>query len=624
VVKGPFVLTPNAPYFVTPGDEFIASLTVANQLEGDATTDQISVAAEPIGALEVLDAPTAPIKIAPGTETTVRFHVRAKDTLGNAELKFSAAAGNERVELRSSLSIRPATPYATEVQSGWFRQPQFDLPVGTALHKEFARREAVISTTPLGLARGLSAYLREYPHGCSEQITSRAFPWLVLNDDADFGLSREEAAKTIEGTMALLARRQRNDGGFGYWTSGDGVGGFDYLTVYVAHFLTEAKASGFTVPSALLDSTLRRLKAMASETVHTRSEADIQAGAIYLLTRNEVVTTNYALNLTDTLDHLAKDEWKRDLSAAWLAATWKLLKKDDEANRLIAAHRKARAAKPAKAATTYYDSPLTDAAQSFVIICRHFPDLASNFGFDDLKPITEPIGRGEFHTLSASWSVMALKAYAGLAKDSGLKVGFSEMVGGKLQNLAAPGSGLVSSRFSPDASSLRFLLNRPSGAPDLGAWYQTIQAGFARTPAAAPSVRGLEVFREFLDASGAPVTTAKVGETLRVRLRLRNVNDRAQSQLAITELFPGGFDLAPNGLKPGLHALPGTDYVDVREDRTLLFCGLGAGESHTFEFEVRPMCAGTFVVPPAFAENMYDRAVHGSGAAGKFIVKPRE
>ena len=43
-----------------------------------------------------------------------------------------------------------------------------------------------------------------------------------------------------------------------------------------------------------------------------------------------------------------------------------------------------------------------------------------------------------------------------------------------------------------------------------------------------------------------------------------------------------------------------------------------------FTWRVRPTCAGTFIVPPAFGEAMYDRAIHGSGVAGKFTVLPRE
>jgi alpha-2-macroglobulin len=62
---------------------------------------------------------------------------------------------------------------------------------------ELSERHAVVSTTPLGLAHGLSAYLKEYPYGCTEQITSRAYPWLVFKDDANFGIDPAEAARVI-------------------------------------------------------------------------------------------------------------------------------------------------------------------------------------------------------------------------------------------------------------------------------------------------------------------------------------------------------------------------------------------------------------------------------------------
>ncbi len=624
IVKGPFVLTQNAPFFAVPGDEFIASLTVANQLEGAAVTDRVTVKAEPTGPLEILDAPREPILIAPNTEQTVRFRVRVKDALGNAELKFSASGGGERVELKSTLSVRPATPFVTAVQSGWFRQPTNDVSVGRELFPQFAKREAVVSPTPFGFARGLEAYLRQYPHGCTEQITSKAFPWLVLKDEADFGLAPADAERVIAETCATLATRQTGDGGFGYWTARDGVEGFDFITIYVAHFLTEARTSGYAVPEPLMAGALRRLKIMAALKVTTRGEADIQAAAIYLLTRSGEVTTNYALNLSDTLQQLAKDEWQRDLSAAWLAATWSLLKKEKEAQALIAQHVAARAKKHLFAATEFfYDSPLSDAAQSLTVLCRHFPKVAGTLGYDDLKPLTEGITEGRFNTLSASWSIMALKSYAGLVKQSGIKLGLEQLIGGKYASIAEPRAALLSAHFAPEAKGVRFLLTRPKDAPDIGAWYQTIETGYGKALPAKPETSGLEVFREFLNEQGRVVTSAKVGETLTLRLRVRNVNAKAQSHLALVDLLPGGFDNAPGALQPGLGAL-GAEYVDVREDRNLVFTSLGAGASHDFTWRVRPTCAGTFIVPPAFGEAMYDRAIHGSGATGKFTVLPRE
>ena len=610
IAKGPFVLTPNAPFFVAPGDEFVASLTIANQTEGASVTSTVAVSAETAGSLEILEAPSTPLTIEPDTEKTVRFRVRAGSTLGNAELKFVASGGNQRGEVRSTMSIRPATQFTTEVQSGWFRRATHDLKVGRDLQPEFSRREVTASTTPLGLAHGLEAYLDAYPHGCSEQITSKAFPWLSAKD-------RVKAKTAVAHAIAQLARRQGTDGGFGYWTSGEIGAGFDYVTLYVAHFLTEAKAADFDVPPRVFEGTLKRLKMMASiPKIATRSEASMQAAAIYLLTRHGIVTTNYALNLRDSLGQFGADVWHADTSAAWLAATWRLLKKDDEAKKLIAAHWKARRVKPATGSTLFYESRLTSGAESFVVICRHFPEVASTFGYDDLRILTEPIADGRFHTLGAAWAVLALRSYGELAKDSGLKVG--------VENIVPSALGLVSGKLPADAKNIRFLITRPAGAPDLGAWYQTVEAGFDKTASAVADTKGLEVTRELLGENGKPVVSVKVGDTLRLRVRVRNVNASAQTHIAVNELFPGGFDLAPDGLKPGLRAIAGAEYVDVREDRALFFTSLGAGESRVFDYAVRPTCAGTFVIPAGFAENMYDRAIHGSGVSSSITIAPRE
>lgn len=204
------------------------------------------------------------------------------------------------------------------------------------------------------MAHGLSAYLKEYPHGCTEQITSRAWPWIVLKDDANFGIDQAEAKKAIADTMNQLTRRQGRNGGFGYWST-NSVDGYDYLAVYVGHFLTECKSSGFHVPARLYQSTMRRLRFMADakvtppytsggRTYYSRTlwEAQMRASGIYLLTRNEEVTTNYALKLQDFLDaKVPKPLWHRDSAAAFLASTWRLLKKDKTATALIQLHREA-------------------------------------------------------------------------------------------------------------------------------------------------------------------------------------------------------------------------------------------------------------------------------------------
>lgn len=641
IVKGDFVLTATTPLFVVPGDEFTASVTVANQLEGAVITDQVTVKVDPQGGVEIIEAAPEAQTIPVGKEVTLSYRCRATAQLGNAELKFTAASGTSRQESRSSFSVRPGVARAAKVQSGWFRNGSHDVAVDHPLFQQFAERRAIVSTTPLGLAHGLSAYLKEYPHGCTEQITSRAFPWLVLKDDANFGVDQAEAAKAIANTMNQLARRQGRNGGFGYWST-NSVDGFDYLTVYVGHFLTECKSNGLHVPARLYQSTLRRLRFMADAKLtipsthkgrtyywRTRWEAEMRAAAIYLLTRNEEVTTNYALKLQDFLDaKVPKAMWHRDSTAAWLAATWRLLKKEKTATSLIQAHRKAlKAPLPKKweYGSYYYTSKLTREATAFTILCRHFPEIAKKLTYEEMKPLTQMIEQADFHTLSAAWSVQALKAYSDLAASNGVKAGIASVQGQDLKVLAEPAMGQLQVVVPEGMTRFFFAENAPEG---LGAWYQTIEKGFAKNLPEQASATHIEVLRELVDAAGQPVTQGKLGETLFAKLTLRNLTKTDMPNLAITEMLPGGFEFAPPGephsLRPGLATRQGTDYIDVREDRALIYLGLRSEGSLSLQYALRPTCAGTFVIPPPYAEDMYEAKVRANGAAGKIIILSRE
>jgi hypothetical protein len=76
---------------------------------------------------------------------------------------------------------------------------------------------------------------------------------------------------------------------------------------------------------------------------------------------------------------------------------------------------------------------------------------------------------------------------------------------------------------------------------------------------------------------------------------------------------------------PGLLAiaLPGStlplDYLDVREDRVVLYGSVGKGMS-TFLYKIKATNSGKVVVPAIHAESMYDRAVRARGEPGSLTV----
>ena len=83
---------------------------------------------------------------------------------------------------------------------------------------------------------------------------------------------------------------------------------------------------------------------------------------------------------------------------------------------------------------------------------------------------------------------------------------------------------------------------------------------------------------------------------------------------AITDLLPGGFEIVQGGT-----AGTGCDYVDVREDRAVFYGNVDPA-ARTISYKIKATNRGEFVVPPPYAESMYDREIQARGLASKIKV----
>ncbi len=152
----------------------------------------------------------------------------------------------------------------------------------------------------------------------------------------------------------------------------------------------------------------------------------------------------------------------------------------------------------------------------------------------------------------------------------------------------------------------------------MGEFYQVIETGYRKDLPEKPEANGLEVHREFLDDQGNVTHTAVLGKPVKVRLSIRSLNNTPVTNVAIDDLLPGGFEVVDTSLKPGAGSA-GCDYVDVREDRAVFFTTVGQ-EAKTIEYQIKPCNRGQFVVPPIYAESMYNRAISASGLADRIAV----
>jgi len=105
---------------------------------------------------------------------------------------------------------------------------------------------------------------------------------------------------------------------------------------------------------------------------------------------------------------------------------------------------------------------------------------------------------------------------------------------------------------------------------------------------------------------------------------VRSLDQREFWDGVVVDLLPGGFEPVieeqPAAGRGGGAWIP--DYVDLREDRVVAFGPIGA-TAREFTYRVRATTAGRFVVPPAYAESMYDPAVQARAAAAQVVVEAR-
>jgi uncharacterized protein YfaS (alpha-2-macroglobulin family) len=414
----------------------------------------------------------------------------------------------------------------TQVHSGSFTKTSVDVPVTRDMHPEFRKLTAALSAVPLGLAHGLDVYLKDFPHGCSEQIASGAFCRLLLADEADFGLNRAEVNAQLENVFSILRRRQNDQGAFGYWGPEKGQE-ISFMSVYAMHFLSEAKAAGFAPPAEMFASGLRNLQAIVVKEPGSLEDARVIAYAIYLLSREGVVTTNYILNLRDYLDKNFEKEWQSDLTGVYLAGALHILRKEDDAGKLIARYRIGQ--HDPKRCNDFYQ-PLGADAQYLAILAREFPARLKKLTTAEFGNILRPVSEGTFNTLSAAYAVLALKLYSQTIAQHPPELTISEMGKNKQEKRLTSGTKLLQrANFSGTAAALRFRSAAPLSAP--GAFFQVVEAGFDRVMPEKALTEGLEVYRELLTRR-KPVTRTQLGNSITIRLRVRSLRSEPVTNVA--------------------------------------------------------------------------------------------
>lgn len=601
-VRDDLVLTPNVPTFIAPNDQFEVSVNIANTTNSDS---QVKLQIKPSPFIEVQGSSTASISVPANNEKTTIFKLKALNTLGETYIAFNMQALNKTFAQKVSLSLRPVTPYQTTIKSG-YSTTDTSVSLSRELYPEMRKLEAISSTSPFILLKGLKNYLSIYPYNCTEQLVSTAFVGIALKNQPGYTNDSDAFDATYNKIIQMLRQRQTSKGDFNYWPNGREQTNDPFITIYAADFLTSAKIKKYNVPGDLFSNTIAYLKDYVSTNPSSMSDARLHAYAIYILTRNDIVTTDYIANLQAYYQQ--NKDWQKDISSTYLAATYKMLQNTDMANKLIGSYQLGKPS--AEVDNSLYSQQIMD-AEYIIILANYFPDRLRNLRDSSLMPLVSNLSNNSINSLIAATSALALSNFAQALDNNNSNANLSISATDKNNKTVVLGSDL----FGPDVRKISFASKNRTAY-----FYQVTQAGFDNILPNADIKTGMEVYREYQNKDGATVTSVNLGDELTVHIRIRGASSQSVYNVAIVDLLPGGFEMVPNSVIAPQAATDYLDYYDVREDR-IIFYVTATSDSLEYTYRIRATNRGNFAIAPIFANSMYNPQVIAQQKGGSMKVQ---
>jgi uncharacterized protein YfaS (alpha-2-macroglobulin family) len=611
-VRDPVVLTATLPRFLLNGDHGTMSFDLDN-VEG--TPGDYTINVKTSGPVKVTGNPATNMNLAAKQRTSMSLALDAGGA-GSAQLDVDISGPNGLTLARHyALDVKPATQILArrsirtlaKGESLTLTSDMFsDLVEGTG-----GVSLSVSTSTALDAATILKA-LDRYPHGCSEQITSRAMPLLYVNDlAAGAHLAMDtEVDQRIKDAIDRLLARQGSNGSFGLWSAG---GDDAWLDAYVTDFLTRAREKGFAVPDVSFKSALDRIR----NSVVNANEPEKDGGrdlayGLYVLARNGAAPIGDLRYLADTkLGNLATP-----IAKSQLAAALALVGDKTRAERVYQAALDSLAPKPVlEFGRTDYGSALRDAAA--------LVSLASE-GNAPKATLTQAVARVEVargltpytSTQENAWLVLASRA---LSKET--------------MSLDLNGAAIKTALYrSYKAGEMAGAPIKITNTGDTPVQAVVSVSGAPITPEPAAS-NGFKIERNYFTLDGKPADVAKAKQNDRFAVVLKITEAKPEfGHIMVSDYLPAGLEID----NPHLVSSGDTGTLDwiedgeepknteFRDDRFTAAIDRAADAKAVFTvaYVVRAVTPGKYVLPQAYVEDMYNPSRYGRTGTGAVEVRP--
>ncbi|MBK7873798.1 MAG: hypothetical protein IPJ74_25630 [Saprospiraceae bacterium] len=605
-VKKPLMILATLPRVLGPGESLKLPVNVF-AMEPKVKNVNVSVA-ESSGLVNIAEK-SKTISFGKPGDGLVEFDIQIAENIGVAKFTVTAQGNGETSKQDIEIQIRNPNPMVTDVVSkvlnpneDWSQN--FD-PIGMRGTNEGVLE--VSNIPPINLGQRLN-YLLQYPYGCIEQTLSGGFPQLYVNKLIELNEDQKKSVpNNIKATIDRLKQFQTDNGGFAYWPGGNIPD--QWSTSYAGHFLLEAKALGYTVPSNLLDRWVKFQKKAARMWdakqkeygfVSDQSHELNQAYRLYTLALAKEAEMGAMNRLRETKNLNLQAKWR-------LAAAYAVAGKSEVAKSLTKGLSRSVTAYSEMAYT--YGSDLRDRAMILETLVLMGD---KNTAGEQVRDLSQSLSNNAWYsTQTIGYSLLAIGKFVGNS-EVGKRYTFTYALNGKTVNAGSTtpifqidvptnNAGKVSVKNTSQATLFARLILR--GQPVAGE--ETASSNNLNINVAYKTTDG-----RTLDPSNIAQGTDFIAEVKVTHPGSRSIPYR---ELALSQIFPSGWEIMNtrlDNMQSFATAVSTPEYQDVRDDRVHTFFDIFQGQTQTFVVRLNAAYQGKFYLPATACEAMYDNTIN--------------
>ncbi len=610
-VRDNIVIQESFPRFVAPNDEVNGLVSIFNNTGFDAN---IEVELKLDGPVSFLSPAAESVFLKNNSEGEVVFKFKSDLKPEKINCTIIAKTVSNQSVISFELANRPAQPLYTEYGSGSVtkdRAAVFEMPKDWVEGTD----RYILKTSSLPATRFVRniEYLLSYPYGCLEQTTSKVFPLLYFGDLVRFVkpdlIGTKGAEYFIQEGILRLTGFMKENGYFSYWPGGESVN--NWSSIYASHFLIEAKNAGYFLDKATYKKIIANLFDVAEEKNIYKSGDACRIYAAYVLGKAGEIKKR-TLNYLKKLDPTDLSPYSRYQLAGALAMAGEI----DLAFELLPGEMFPETFEPETGGNL--SSGVRTNAILLDVLLEIDPKNSSIPVLVEALSKDAQVGRW-YNTQQNSFALMALGKYFSKTPRPDFQ-GDIRIGGEKRYNIDTSKTEIIRQDLGGETITIAI-------EGEGNCYYYWQASGVSTSHAPEEFSRGIKVNKRYYNELGQEIKLDSItlGDQIICKITAE-ATDKTLSNVVINDLLPAGFEIENPRLKttPRLSWIPtgssGVDYMDIRDDRLLLFVDLYPKSPRTFFYSMRAICSGEFTVPPVSAECMYNSPIAGSSSSGRMKI----